>query len=192
MIKDNKNNIKNLTKELLKEIGENPNREGLLNTPDRVSRSWEYLSKGYRQDIKELINGAIFNEKYDQMVAVKDIEFYSMCEHHLLPFFGHAHIAYIPNGKIIGLSKIPRVLDMFARRLQVQERMTQEVADMLNDVLEPKGVAVIIEAQHMCMQMRGVEKRQSYMSTSAMLGIFRDDDKTRKEFLDIIKLRKKN
>jgi len=191
MIKDNKNNIKNLTKELLKEIGENPNREGLLNTPDRVSRSWEYLSKGYRQDVKELINGAIFNEKYDQMVAVKNIEFYSMCEHHLLPFFGHAHIAYIPNGKIIGLSKVPRILDMFARRLQVQERMTQEVADMLNDVLEPKGVAVIIEAQHMCMQMRGVEKRQSYMSTSAMLGIFRDDDKTRKEFLDIVKLRKK-
>ena len=191
MIKDNKNNIKNLTKELLKEIGENPSREGLLNTPDRVSRSWEYLSKGYRQNIKELINGAIFNEKYDQMVAVKDIEFYSMCEHHLLPFFGHAHIAYIPNGKIIGLSKIPRILDMFARRLQVQERMTQEVAGMLNDVLEPKGVAVIIEAQHMCMQMRGVEKRQSYMSTSAMLGIFRDDDKTRKEFLDIVKLRKK-
>ena len=180
MKKDNKNNIKNLTKQLLKEIGENPNREGLLNTPDRVSRLWEYLSKGYRQDVKELINGAIFNEKYDQMVAVKDIEFYSMCEHHLLPFFGHAHIAYIPNGKIIGLSKIPRILDMFARRLQVQERMTQEVAGMLNDVLEPRGVAVIIEAQHMCMQMRGVEKRQSYMSTSAMLGIFRDDDKTRK------------
>ena len=191
MTKENKNNIKNLTKDLLKEVGENPNREGLLNTPDRVSRSWEYLSKGYRQDIKELINGAIFNEKYDQMVAVKDIEFYSMCEHHLLPFFGHAHIAYIPNGKIIGLSKIPRILDMFARRLQVQERMTQEVASMLNEVLEPKGVAVIIEAQHMCMQMRGVEKRQSYMSTSAMLGIFRDDDKTRKEFLDIVKLRKK-
>ena len=179
MTKNNKNNIKDLTKELLKEIGENPNREGLLNTPDRVSRSWEYLSKGYRQDIKELINSAIFNEKYDQMVAVKDIEFYSMCEHHLLPFFVHAHIAYIPNGKIIGLSKIPRILDMFARRLQVQERMTQEVAGMLNDVLEPRGVAVIIEAQHMCMQMRGVEKRQSYMSTSAMLGIFRDDDKTR-------------
>ena len=191
MTKENKNNIKNLTKDLLKEVGENPNREGLLNTPDRVSRSWEYLSKGYRQDIKELINGAIFNEKYDQMVAVKDIEFYSMCEHHLLPFFVHAHIAYIPNGKIIGLSKIPRILDMFARRLQVQERMTQEVASMLNEVLEPKGVAVIIEAQHMCMQMRGVEKRQSYMSTSAMLGIFRDDDKTRKEFLDIVKLRKK-
>ena len=191
MRENNKNNIKQLTKELLKEIGEDPSREGLLNTPNRVSRAWEYLSKGYRQDVKELINGAIFNEKYDQMVAVKDIEFYSMCEHHLLPFFGHAHIAYIPNGKIIGLSKVPRVLDMFARRLQVQERMTQEVAGMLNEVLEPKGVAVIIEAQHMCMQMRGVEKRQSYMSTSTMLGIFRDDDKTRKEFLDIVKLRKK-
>ena len=191
MTKYNKDNVKNITKELLTQIGENPEREGLLNTPDRVSRAWEYLSRGYRQDIKQLINNAIFNEKYDQMVAVKDIEFYSMCEHHLLPFFGHAHIAYIPNGKIVGLSKIPRILDMFSRRLQVQERMTQEVAGMLNDVLEPKGVAVIIEAQHMCMQMRGVEKKQSYMSTSAMLGIFRDDDKTRKEFLDIVKLRKK-
>ena len=155
-----------------------------------VSNNFRYGNKR-KGDVKELINGAIFNEKYDQMVAVKDIEFYSMCEHHLLPFFGHAHIAYIPNGKIIGLSKIPRILDMFSRRLQVQERMTQEVANMLNDALEPKGVAVIIEAQHMCMQMRGVEKRQSYMSTSAMLGIFRDDDKTRKEFLDIVKLRKK-
>ena len=191
MTKYNKDNVKNITKELLTQIGEDPEREGLLSTPDRVSRAWEYLSRGYRQDIKELINNAIFNEKYDQMVAVKDIEFHSMCEHHLLPFFGHAHIAYIPNGKIVGLSKIPRILDMFSRRLQVQERMTQEVAGMLNDVLEPKGVAVIIEAQHMCMQMRGVEKKQSYMSTSAMLGIFRDDDKTRKEFLDIVKLRKK-
>ena len=190
MTENNRKNIKKITEELLKEIGENPNREGLLRTPSRVAKAWEHLSKGYSQDIKQLINGAIFNEEYDQMVAVKDIEFYSMCEHHLLPFFGHAHIAYIPNGKIIGLSKIPRILDMFSRRLQVQERMTQEVANMLNDALEPKGVAVIIEAQHMCMQMRGVEKRQSYMSTSAMLGIFRDDDKTRKEFLDIVKLRK--
>ena len=190
MTENKKNNIKKLTKKLLKEIGENPAREGLLNTPNRVSRTWEYLSRGYSLNVEELINGAIFNQEYDQMVVVKDIEFYSMCEHHLLPFFGHAHIAYIPNGKIIGLSKIPRILDMFSRRLQIQERMTQEVADMLNEVLEPKGVAVIIEAQHMCMQMRGVEKRQSYMSTSAMLGIFRDDDKTRKEFLDIVKLRK--
>ena len=125
------------------------------------------------------------------MVVVKDIEFYSMCEHHLLPFFGHAHIAYIPNGKIIGLSKIPRMVDMFARRLQVQERMTQEIANSLNDALNPRGVAIIIEAQHMCMQMRGVEKKKSYMSTSSMLGIFRTDNKTRKEFLDIIKLDKK-
>ena len=191
MTEENKNNIKELTKKLLLEIGENPNREGLLKTPHRVAKAWDYLSKGYKQDISTLINNAVFKEEYDQMVLVKDIEFYSMCEHHLLPFFGYAHIAYIPDGKIIGLSKIPRILDMFARRLQVQERMTQEVADMLNETLNPKGVAVILEAQHMCMQMRGVEKKNSYMSTSAMHGIFRDDDKTRKEFLDIIKLEKK-
>lgn len=183
-------NIKELTKKLLIEIGEDPNREGLLNTPIRVAKAWDFLSKGYKQDINEIINNAIFEEEYDQMVVVKNIEFYSMCEHHLLPFFGVAHIAYIPNGRIIGLSKIPRVLDMFARRLQVQERMTQEVASMLQLKLNPRGVAVIIEAQHMCMQMRGVEKKQSYMSTSAMLGIFREDNKTRKEFLDIVKLEK--
>ena len=183
-------NIKELTKKLLIEIGEDPDREGLLNTPLRVAKAWDFLSKGYSQDINEIINNAIFEEEYDQMVVVKDIEFYSMCEHHLLPFFGVAHIAYIPNGKIIGLSKIPRILDMFARRLQVQERMTQEVAGMLQSKLNPRGVAVIIEAQHMCMQMRGVEKRKSYMSTSAMLGIFREDNKTRKEFLDIVKLEK--
>ena len=191
MTEKSKENIKELTKKLLLEIGENPKREGLLNTPHRVAKAWSFLSKGYKQDISALINNAIFKEEYDQMVLVKDIEFYSMCEHHLLPFFGYAHIAYIPDGKIIGLSKIPRILDMFARRLQVQERMTQEVADMLNDKLNPKGVAVILEAQHMCMQMRGVEKKNSYMSTSAMHGIFRDDDKTRKEFLDIIKIEKK-
>jgi len=183
-------NVKELTKKLLIEIGEDPDREGLLNTPLRVAKAWDFLSKGYRQDIDEIINKAIFEEEYDQMVVVKDIEFYSMCEHHLLPFFGVAHIAYIPNGKIIGLSKIPRILDMFARRLQVQERMTQEVAGMLQSKLNPRGVAVIIEAQHMCMQMRGVEKKKSYMSTSAMLGIFREDNKTRKEFLDIVKLEK--
>jgi len=191
MTEKNKENIKKLIKKLLFEIGENPNRDGLINTPARVAKAWDFLSKGYKQDIKTLINGAVFEEKYDQMVLVKDIEFYSMCEHHLLPFFGYAHIAYIPNGKIIGLSKIPRVLDMFARRLQVQERMTEDVAAMLNKILDPKGVAVILEAQHMCMQMRGVEKKNSYMSTSSMHGIFRDDDKTRKEFLDIIKLEKK-
>ena len=191
MTEKNKENIKKLIKKLLFEIGENPNRDGLINTPARVAKAWDFLSKGYKEDIKTLINGAVFEEKYDQMVLVKDIEFYSMCEHHLLPFFGYAHIAYIPNGKIIGLSKIPRVLDMFARRLQVQERMTEDVAAMLNKILDPKGVAVILEAQHMCMQMRGVEKKNSYMSTSSMHGIFRDDDKTRKEFLDIIKLEKK-
>ena len=186
MIKDNKNNIKNLTKELLKEMGEDPSREGLLSTPDRVSRSWEYLSKGYRQDIKELINSAIFNEKYDQMVAVKDIEFYSMCEHHLLPFFGHAHIAYIPNKKIVGLSKIPRIVDVFARRLQVQERLTEQISDCLEHNLNPEGVAVVIEASHLCMQMRGVEKQNSITSTSFMTGVFREDSKTRREFLNII------
>ena len=184
-------NIEVLTKSLLKEIGEDTDREGLVKTPHRVAKAWSELSKGYSQNIEELINNAIFKENYDQMVVVKDVEFYSMCEHHLLPFFGHAHIAYIPDGKIIGLSKIPRMVDMFARRLQVQERMTQEIAATLNDSLSPKGVAIIIEAQHMCMQMRGVQKRKSYMSTSSMLGIFRSDNKTRKEFLDIIQLDKK-
>ena len=191
MTEDKMKNIESLTHSLLKELGENPEREGLIKTPSRVAKAWEYLSKGYNQNIEKLINNAIFSENYDQMVVVKDIEFYSMCEHHLLPFFGHAHIAYIPNGKIIGLSKIPRMVDMFARRLQVQERMTQEIANSLNDALNPRGVAIIIEAQHMCMQMRGVEKKKSYMSTSSMLGIFRTDNKTRKEFLDIIKLDKK-
>ena len=137
-----------------------------------------------------MINNAVLEEKYDQMVTVQDIEFFSMCEHHLLPFFGVAHVAYIPDGKIIGLSKIPRIVDMFSRRLQVQERMTKEIATMLQDTLKPKGVAVIIEGQHMCMQMRGVQKKKSYMSTSSMVGIFREDNKTRKEFLDIIKMPK--
>ena len=177
-------------KTILKWIGENPDREGLLNTPLRVAKAWDFLSKGYRQDINELINNAIFEEKYDQMVVVKDIEFYSMCEHHLLPFFGVAHVAYIPNGKIIGLSKIPRILDVFARRLQVQERMTQEVGNMLEEKLSPKGVAVVVEGQHMCMQMRGVQNKNSYASTSHMLGIFREDSKTRKEFLNLVNLRK--
>ena len=191
MTEDKMRNIESLTKSLLKELGEDPKREGLIKTPLRVAKAWEYLSQGYNQNVEKLINNAIFSENYDQMVVVKDIEFYSMCEHHLLPFFGHAHIAYIPNGKIIGLSKIPRLVDMFARRLQVQERMTQQIANSLNDALNPSGVAIIIEAQHMCMQMRGVEKKKSYMSTSSMVGIFRSDNKTRKEFLDLIKLDKK-
>ena len=191
MTEEKMKNIESLTKSLLKELGEDSNREGLIKTPSRVAKTWKYLTKGYNQNVEKLINNAIFSENYDQMVVIKNIEFYSMCEHHLLPFFGHAHIAYIPNGKIIGLSKIPRMVDMFARRLQVQERMTQEIASSLNDALNPRGVAIIIEAQHMCMQMRGVEKKKSYMSTSSMVGIFRSDNKTRKEFLDLIKLDKK-
>ena len=191
MKEKNLEKIKSLTRSLLEEIGEDPSREGLLNTPLRVAKAWKELSKGYNQDLDKLINNAVFKEDYDQMVMVKDIGFYSMCEHHLLPFFGHAHVAYIPDGKIIGLSKIPRMVDMFARRLQVQERMTQEIAAIIDDSLNPKGVAIIIEAQHMCMQMRGVQKKNSYMTTSSMLGIFRTDNKTRKEFLDLIKLEKK-
>jgi len=183
-------NIEKITKQLLKEIGENPKREGLLKTPLRVSKSWSFLTSGYNSDIKTLVNNAIFHEDYDEMVLIKDIEYYSLCEHHLLPFFGRAHVAYIPNGKIIGLSKIPRIVDLFSRRLQVQERMTQEIADTLNDVLDPKGVAVVVEGQHMCMQMRGVQNKNSYATTSHMLGIFRTDAKTRKEFLNLIELNK--
>ena len=178
--------IKKLTESLLKEIGEDPKREGLLNTPHRVSKSWKFLSSGYKTDVNELINNAVFKESYDQMVVVKDIEFYSMCEHHLLPFFGHAHVAYIPDGKIIGLSKIPRLVDMFSRRLQVQERLTDEIANTIQKILNPIGVAVVMEGRHLCMQMRGVEKQNSLASTSAMLGQFRKSAETRAEFLSII------
>jgi len=159
-------------KDILTEIGEDPNREGLLKTPGRVAKSYEYLTDGYNKNIDELLNDAIFNEKYDEMVIVKDIDFYSMCEHHLLPFYGKIHIAYIPNGKIVGLSKIPRIVDMYARRLQVQERMTQEIADTLEKYLSPRGVAVVAEGYHMCMMMRGVQKQNSITTTSAMHGIF--------------------
>ena len=183
-------NIEEITKTLLKEVGENPEREGLLKTPYRVAKSWNFLTSGYKKDLDKLVNKAIFHEDYDEMVLIKDIEYYSLCEHHLLPFFGRAHVAYIPNGKIIGLSKIPRIVDLFSRRLQVQERLTQEIADTLFDVLEPKGVAVVVEGQHMCMQMRGVQNKNSYASTSHMLGIFREDAKTRKEFLDLVDLKK--
>ncbi|HQJ76181.1 MAG TPA: GTP cyclohydrolase I FolE, partial [Bacteroidota bacterium] len=144
---------------ILKKIGEDPNREGLLRTPTRVAKAWEFITKGYKDDLNKILNEAIFEEKYNQMVVVKDIDFYSMCEHHLLPFYGKCHVAYIPNGKIVGLSKIPRIVDIFARRLQVQERMTQEIAETLNNVLNPIGVAVVCEARHMCMMMRGVEKQ---------------------------------
>ncbi len=178
-------NVSEKVKVILNEIGEDPNREGLLDTPERVAKSYEFLTKGYNQDIDTVINGAIFEEKYDEMVIVKDIDFYSMCEHHMLPFFGKVHVAYIPNGKIVGLSKIPRIVDMFARRLQVQERLTQQIADVLEEKLEPKGVAVVVEGYHMCMMMRGVQKQNSTTTTSAVHGAFRAE-KTRLEFLNLI------
>ena len=182
--------IEEITKKLLSEIGENPEREGLLKTPYRVAKSWAFLTAGYEKDLDKLINNAIFHEDCDDMVLIRDIEFYSLCEHHLLPFFGRAHVAYIPDGKIIGLSKIPRVVDLFSRRLQVQERLTSQIAETLYEVLSPRGVAVVLEGQHMCMQMRGVENKNSYASSSSMLGIFREDSKTRKEFLNLINMKK--
>lgn len=171
---------------ILKEIGENPKREGLLKTPHRVAKAYEFLTSGYQKDISKVLNGAIFNEKYDEMVLVKNIDFYSLCEHHMLPFYGKIHIAYIPDGKIIGLSKIPRIVDVFSRRLQVQERMTQQIADTLNEYLEPQGVAVVSEAYHMCMMMRGVQKQNSSATASAVHGIFKEDARTRTEFLNLI------
>jgi len=186
MKKRNPEKIEKAVKDILESIGENPDREGLIHTPRRVAKAWEYFTSGYEQDIKKVLNGAVFKEKYDEMVIVKDIDFFSMCEHHLLPFYGKAHIAYIPTGKIVGLSKIPRLVEVFSRRLQVQERMTQQIADTLFQTLEPDGVAVVIEARHLCMMMRGVEKQNSVATTSAMLGSFRDDERTRNEFLKLI------
>ena len=181
-------NIENLTTQLLKEIGEDPSREGLLRTPTRVSKAWQFFAKGYNQDLEKIINNAIFNEDAKDMVIVRDIEFFSLCEHHLIPFFGRAHVGYLPNGKVVGLSKIPRIIDMFSRRLQVQERLTRQIAETVKDILDPVGVAVIMEGQHMCMQMRGVEKQNSWTTTSSMLGKFRESDRTRAEFLSIIGL----
>ena len=180
--------IKDLTKQLLKEIGEDPSREGLLKTPSRVSKAWSFFSGGYNQDLDKIINNAVFNEDATDMVVVRDVEFFSLCEHHLIPFFGRAHVAYLPNGKVIGLSKIPRIIDMFSRRLQVQERLTRQIAETVKEILDPIGVAVIMEGQHMCMQMRGVEKQNSLTTTSSMLGKFRQSDRTRAEFLSIIGL----
>ncbi len=178
--------LEDAAREILIGIGEDPEREGLLKTPQRVAKVYDELMDGYSKDPEKLINGALFNVDYDQMVVVNDIEFYSMCEHHLLPFFGHAHIAYLPDGKVIGLSKIPRIVDMFAHRLQVQERMTQQIAEFINEQVKPQGVAVVIEAQHMCMAMRGIKKQEASMTTSAMLGAFRTRLQTRIEFLNRI------
>ncbi|MEP6986401.1 MAG: GTP cyclohydrolase I FolE [Chloroflexota bacterium] len=171
------------TTEILTAVGEDPSREGLQNTPHRVAKMYGELLSGYRTDPIKLINNAIFDVEYDDMVIVKDIEFSSLCEHHMLPFIGHAHVAYIPRGKVIGLSKIPRIVDMFSRRLQVQERMTRQIANFINEVLDPMGVAVVIDGKHMCSMMRGVEKHDSSMTTSTMLGIFRDNQSTRNEFM---------
>lgn len=175
-----------LIRELLLQLGENPRREGLLKTPLRVAASLQFLTKGYTEDVKQLLNGAVFKEPYKEMVIVKEIDFFSLCEHHMLPFFGKVHVAYIPNGKIVGLSKIPRLVEMFSRRLQVQERLTQQIAETLYDVLDPDGVGVVCEARHMCMMMRGVQKQNSFATTSAMLGTFRNNIKTRSEFLTLI------
>jgi len=178
--------IKNSIRDILKAIGEDPEREGLKDTPARVARSYDELLAGYRTDPRKLINGALFDVKYDGMVIVRDIEFYSMCEHHMLPFIGRAHVAYIPQEKIIGLSKIPRIVDMFSRRLQIQEKMTRQIAEFIDAVLKPAGVAVVVEALHMCSMIRGVKKHDSRMTTSTMLGAFRTDMSTRMEFLDNI------
>ncbi|HET9906108.1 MAG TPA: GTP cyclohydrolase I FolE [Anaerolineales bacterium] len=177
---------KKLIFDLLKAVGEDPNREGLKNTPDRVARMYAELLSGYSQEPDRIINNALFHVNYDEMVLVRDIEFYSLCEHHMLPFLGRAHVAYIPDGKVIGLSKIPRIVDMYARRLQIQERMTRQIADFIQGTLEPHGVAVVVEAMHLCSMMRGVKKHDARMTTSAMHGSFRANVATRQEFLDNI------
>ena len=179
--------MKELIEKLLVELGEDPSREGLRNTPERMAKSLKFLTGGYWVNIEELVNGALFNDpNTDEMVIVKNIDIFSLCEHHLLPFFGKCHVAYLPKGKIIGLSKIPRIVDAYGRRLQVQERLTTQIADSLNKILEPKGVAVVIEALHLCMSMRGVEKQNSYTTTSSMLGYFKSNPSTRSEFLSLI------
>lgn len=178
--------MQDLIRQLLQNLGEDPDREGLLKTPERVERSLKFLTKGYEQDPKDVINGAIFSDKTDEMIVVRDISFYSLCEHHLLPFFGKCHVAYIPKQHIVGLSKISRLVDVYARRLQVQERMTTQISQTIQDELNPLGVAVVVEAQHLCMAMRGVQKGNSTMVTSSMLGAFRNHEATRLEFLNMI------
>jgi GTP cyclohydrolase IA len=181
--------IAEAVRKMIVEIGEDPDREGVLKTPARVAKSMRFLTSGYRQDVDQVVNSALFSVAYDEMVIVKDIEIFSLCEHHLLPFFGRCHVAYVPNGKVIGLSKIPRIVDVFARRLQVQERLTVQIAETLMEKIKPQGVGVIIEARHLCMIMRGVEKQNSVAVTSHMLGVFRDAEGTRSEFLRLVRER---
>lgn len=178
--------MQELVKEIIKAIGEEPDREGLRRTPLRVEKALQFLTSGYRQDVHKLINDALFDEKYDEMVIVKDIEVYSLCEHHMLPFYGKCHVAYMPNGKIVGLSKIARIVDAFSKRLQVQERLTNQIANILMQHLNPQGVGVVIEARHLCMMMRGVQKQNTVVTTSALLGVFRDNQATRDEFMNLI------
>ena len=179
-------NIADNFREIIESLGEDPNRQGLIDTPTRAAKALQAFTQGYQEDLTTLINGALFESEMDEMVIVKDIELYSLCEHHLLPFFGKCHIAYVPNGKVLGLSKIARLVDMFSKRLQIQERLTKQIAKCLLEVTEAKGVAVVIEAKHLCMMMRGVEKQNSSMTTSMMLGLFRDNARTRSEFLTLI------
>ncbi|WP_158785648.1 GTP cyclohydrolase I FolE [Granulicella sp. L46] len=176
--------------ELLKRMGEDPTRNGLQETPKRMEKSMAFLTQGYQQTVESVLHGALFDVDYDEMVIVRDIEFYSLCEHHLLPFFGKAHIAYVPNGKVVGLSKLPRIVDVFARRLQVQERLTQQIAEAVEDAIQPQGVGVVIEAQHLCMMMRGVEKQSSLTVTSSLRGVFKTQLQTRSEFLELVQARR--
>ena len=180
--------MQDLIRQLLSKLGEDPGREGLVDTPKRVEKALTFLTSGYHADIDTVLNGALFTVDYSEMVIVKDIDFYSLCEHHLLPFFGKCHVAYLPSDKVIGLSKIPRLVDVFSRRLQVQERLTRQIADTIREKIAPVGVAVVMEATHLCMSMRGVEKQNSFAVTSAMLGAFRDNTRTRMEFLELLKL----
>ena len=181
--------VEELFREILVRLGEDPEREGLLRTPERIHKAYQFLTRGYRDDPEKLLKGALFTVSYDEMVIVKDVEMFSLCEHHMLPFFGKVHVAYIPKGKVIGLSKIPRLIEVFSRRLQIQERLTTQIADTIQNVIEPQGVGVVIEARHLCMMMRGVEKQHSAAVTSSMLGCFRHEEETRTEFLSLIRSR---
>ncbi len=187
-MKDHKK-LEAITEALINEIGEDPTRDGLIKTPQRVAKAWEYFSQGYSANIDDIVNDAVFDEDCSEMVVVRDIEFFSMCEHHMIPFFGRCHVGYLPNKKIIGLSKIPRIVDAFSQRLQVQERLTGLIAESIKGILDPIGVGVVMEGRHLCMQMRGVEKQNSFATTSAMLGQFRESAETRAEFLSIIRMR---